>query len=166
MIIFSRALACIPPKFAASLSYDSLQFEGKQELSNLEPIISLRPHRKAKDLKKDTGRTRNNTQPPAPPIQIAFDRHELNTILSVYGHHVAAGDWRDYAIDFGRERAVFSIFKRASECPLFRVVKDPKLARKQGAYSVTDHTGRILKRGQNLAQVLKVLALKPHLSIV
>ncbi len=132
-------------------------------MSDLEPIISLRP----RHLTRDRGRSKNQPQQKhVPPIQIAFDRHELNTILSVYGHHVAAGDWRDYAIDFGRERAVFSIFKRTSECPLYRVEKDPKLAKKQGAYSVTDQTGRILKRGHDLAQVLKVLALKPRLSVV
>ena len=134
-------------------------------MSNLEPIISLRPHQ----AKRDRGRSKNkNPQPPQhlPHVQIAFDRKELNTILSLYGHHVAAGNWRDYAIDFGRERAVFSIFKRTSECPLYRVEKDPKLARKQGAYSVSDHTGRILKRGHDLAQVLKTLALKPKLSVV
>ena len=132
-------------------------------MSDLEPIIPL--HRRY--VKQIRHRSKNNPQKKQfPPIQIAFNRHELNTILSVYGHHVAAGDWRDYAIDFGRDKAVFSIFKRTSECPLYRVEKDPKLARKQGAYAVTDQTGRILKRGQDLAQVLKVLALKPRLSVV
>ena len=136
-------------------------------MSDLEPIIPLRPQRHARDTKKGWGRSKKNSlQQVTVPIQVTFDRHELNTILSIYGHHVAAGDWRDYAIDFGREQAVFSIFKGASECPLYRVEKDPKLARKQGAYCVTDHTGRILKRGRSLAQVLKVLALKPRLSVV
>lgn len=101
-----------------------------------------------------------------PPPQVSFDRLELNTILTVYGHHVAAGNWRDYAIDFGRDKAVFSIFRRASECPLFRVEKNPKLARKQGAYAIVDQTGRIVKRGHDLAQVLKAIALKPKLSVV
>ena len=132
-------------------------------MSDLEPIIPLRPHQHI----REKGRRKNNSRHVASiPVQVTFDRHELNTILSVYGHHVAAGDWRDYAIDFGRDRAIFSIFKRASECPLYRVEKDPKLARKQGAYSVTDHTGRIVKRGRNLTQVLKVLAVKPKLSVV
>jgi len=136
-------------------------------LSDLEPIIPLRPQPYARDEKNKAGRSKKNSQQQVPvPLQVTFDRHELNTILSVYGRHVAAGNWRDYAIDFGRERAVFSIFKRSSECPLFRVEKDPRLARKQGAYSVTDHTGRILKRGRDLTQVLKVLALKPRLSVV
>ena len=138
-------------------------------MSDLEPIISLRP----RHVSGDKGRSNQNNQNKKnhqqnhyPPVQVSFNRHELNTILSVYGHHVAAGDWRDYAIDFGRETAVFSIFKRTSESPLYRVEKNPKLAQKQGAYCVTDHTGRILKRGRDLAQVLKILALKPRLSVV
>ncbi|WP_083507692.1 DUF2794 domain-containing protein [Aureimonas frigidaquae] len=87
---------------------------------------------------------------------ISFDRHELGAILRVYGRMVAAGEWRDYAIDTLRDRAIFSIFRRSSEMPLFRVVKDPKLARKQGAYSVVGTGGTILKRGHDLSTVLKV----------
>jgi hypothetical protein len=98
--------------------------------------------------------------------QVVFDRHELSAILTLYGHHVAAGEWRDYAIDFGRERAVFSVFRRTSEMPLYRIIKDPKLARKQGAYSVVAHGGLILKRGADLKQVLRVLALGPKLQSV
>lgn len=104
--------------------------------------------------------------PGEPPQQVVFDRRELSAILTLYGHHVAAGEWRDYAIDFGRERAVFSVFRRTSEMPLYRIIKDPKLARKQGAYSVVAQGGLILKRGQDLAQVLKILALAPKLSAV
>ncbi len=81
---------------------------------------------------------------------------ELNEILNVYGRRVAAGDWRDYAIDMGREAAVFSVFRRASEVPIYRIEKSPKLARKQGAYSVITATGLILKRGHELARVLSV----------
>lgn len=137
---------------------------GDKELSDLEPIISLRP----RQVSAQRGRSKNHnaTASVPPPPQVSFDRHELNTILSLYGHHVAAGNWRDYAIDFGCERAVFSIFKRTSERPLYRVEKDPRLARKQGTYSITDQTGRILKRGHDLSQVLKILALKPKLSVV
>lgn len=98
--------------------------------------------------------------------QVVFDRQELSHILTIYGHHVAAGEWRDYAIDFGRERAVFSVFRRTSEMPLYRIVKDPKLARKQGAYCVVAQGGLILKRGHDLRQVLKVLALAPRLQAV
>jgi hypothetical protein len=70
---------------------------------------------------------------------------------------VAAGEWRDYAIDFGREKATFSAFRRASEVPLYRIEKCPRLARKQGAYSVVTATGLILKRGTDLKRVLAVL---------
>ena len=89
--------------------------------------------------------------------QVCFSRLELNEILNVYGRMVAAGEWRDYAIDMGREKAVFSIFRRASEFPLYRIEKNPKLARKQGAYSVLTPTGLILKRGTDLKGVLSVL---------
>lgn len=88
---------------------------------------------------------------------VAFDRHELSEILKVYGRMVAAGEWRDYAIDHLADRAVFSIFRRSSEIPLYRVEKNPKLARKQGAYSVIAQTGMILKRGGELARVLRVI---------
>ena len=95
-------------------------------------------------------------QPPVPE-QIAFDRAELSIILSIYGRMVAAGEWRDYAIDFLPDKAVFSIFRRSSEMPLYRIEKDPKLAKKQGAYSVIVSTGLILKRGHELDRVLRVL---------
>jgi hypothetical protein len=91
------------------------------------------------------------------PIQTRFDRHELNTILNLYGRKVASGEWRDYAIDFNRDTAVFSVFRHASQCPLYRIEKNPKLARRQGAYSVITPTGLILKRGPDLARVLAVL---------
>jgi len=85
-----------------------------------------------------------------------FDRSELNRILIVYGRMVAAGEWRDYALDFLEEVAVFSIFRRASEMPLFRVEKRPKLRNRQGQYSVIAAGGLVMKRGHELAQVLKV----------
>jgi hypothetical protein len=93
---------------------------------------------------------------PANPT-VYFERHELREILVVYGRKVAAGEWRDYALDFGREKAVFSIFRRTSEVPLYRIEKCPKLARRQGAYSVVTATGLILKRGSDLKRVLAVL---------
>ena len=95
--------------------------------------------------------------PNAGRSQVTFDRAELREILNVYGRKVAAGEWRDYAIAFGREKAVFSVFRRTSEVPLYRIEKDPTLARRQGAYSVVAASGQILKRGQELARVLKVL---------
>lgn len=87
---------------------------------------------------------------------VAFHRSELSLILGVYGRMVAAGIWRDYAIDHLRDCAIFSIFHRATEAPLFRVEKHPKLAAKQGAYSVLGADGRVLKRGKELASVLAV----------
>lgn len=91
------------------------------------------------------------------PAVTAFNRQELTEILAVYGRKVAAGEWRDYALDLGRERAVFSVFRRSSEVPLYRIEKSPKLARKQGAYAVVSASGLILKRGHELARVLSVL---------
>ena len=88
---------------------------------------------------------------------VSFDRRELQTILNVYGRKVAEGEWRDYAIDFLKDKAQFSVFRRSSEMPLYRIVKDPALARRQGAYSVVAATGLILKRGSELSRVLKVL---------
>ena len=94
------------------------------------------------------------------PVQITFNRKELDIILRLYGLRVAEGEWRDYAVDFLKESAVFSIFRRSSEMPLYRIEKRPKLARRQGAYSVITPTGLILKRGHDLAQVIKVLEKK------
>lgn len=94
------------------------------------------------------------------PLQIFFQRRELDAILSVYGRKVAAGEWRDYAIDGGKEEATFSIFRRAAEMPIYQVVKRPKLARKQGMYAVISATGQILKRGHELSQVLRVFEKK------
>ena len=94
---------------------------------------------------------------PARPATVTFDRRELNELLNLYGRMVAAGEWRDYAIDFLRDKAQFSVFRRASEVPLYRIVKDPSLARRQGAYSVVTATGLILKRGAELGRVLRVL---------
>ncbi|MDY8107615.1 DUF2794 domain-containing protein [Fulvimarina sp. 2208YS6-2-32] len=88
--------------------------------------------------------------------QIVFDRKELSAILKVYGRMVAAGDWRDYAIDMLKDRAVFSIFRRTSEMPIYRVEKNPKLARKQGAYQVVAAGGLVMKRGHDLGTVLNV----------
>ena len=89
--------------------------------------------------------------------RVTFNRLELNRILNLYGRMVADGEWRDYAIDFLRDRAVFSIFRRASEVPLYRIEKDPRLARKQGMYSVISATGLIMRRGHELERVLLVI---------
>ena len=91
------------------------------------------------------------------PVRVTFNRLELNRILNLYGRMVADGEWRDYAIDFLKDRAVFSVFRRASEVPIYRIEKDPRLARKQGMYSVISATGLILRRGQELERVLLVI---------
>jgi hypothetical protein len=93
---------------------------------------------------------------PRVDASVFFDRAELNAILRVYGRMVAAGEWRDYAIDGNREAAVFSIFRRTAEAPLFRIEKRPALARRQGAWSVVGEGGLIVRRGHDLAQVLKL----------
>ena len=89
-------------------------------------------------------------------LPVAFQRRELDQILRLYGRMVAANEWRDYAIDHLCDRAVFSVFRRTSETPLFSITKNPSLARRQGMWSVTSATGLILKRGQELARVLSV----------
>lgn len=89
-------------------------------------------------------------------MPVGFQRSELDRILRLYGRMVAAGEWRDYAIDHLPDRAVFSVYRRASEFPLFRIVKDPALARRQGAFAVVAADGRIVKRGHELDRVLAV----------
>ncbi|WP_295559101.1 DUF2794 domain-containing protein [uncultured Hyphomicrobium sp.] len=106
-----------------------------------------------------SSRTQTQLSPASAPSRIgspvvAFNRDELDAILAVYARKVAAGEWRDYALQMGREKAVFAIFQRTSEYPLFRVEKCPRLARRQGAYSVVLRSGAILKRGHDLARVL------------
>ena len=91
-----------------------------------------------------------------PASQTAFDRKELNLILSVYGQMVAQGEWKDYALDFLKDKAVFSIFRRATEHPLYRIEKIPALRNKQGQFAVIAPGGLILKRGHDLKAVLKV----------
>lgn len=117
--------------------------------------------------------SRGDTAEPTTPVvafparadlrRVTFDRRELMAVLNVYGRMVAAGEWRDYAIDHLPDRAVFSVFRRSSEAPLFRIEKTPRNAARQGAYSVTDTGGRILKRGPDLVRVLAILEKKPRL---
>lgn len=104
-------------------------------------------------------------QPPIPfhpvtPEQVAFHRTELNLLMGLYGRMVAAGEWRDYGLSFLREVAVFSVFKRTAENPIYRVEKRPKLRLRQGQYAVIGIDGQILKRGNDLKQVLRVLERK------
>lgn len=92
--------------------------------------------------------------------QTVFDRDELNHILGLYGRLVAAGLWRDYAIDLGRDAAIFSCFRRATERPEFRIEKRPSLRRKQGMWALVGEGGAVLKRGHELSGVLAPLERK------
>ena len=109
------------------------------DLQASDVVVDLREYRSSKD-----------------PLPVTFHRRELDAILWVYGRMVGEGEWRDYALDHLSDKAVFSVFKRAGEYPLYRIEKNPKLAAKQGAFSVVATDGRILKRGHDLQQVLKV----------
>ena len=94
------------------------------------------------------------------PDQVHFHRTELSAILSLYGKMVAAGEWRDYGISSLRDVAVFSVFRRTAEHPLYRIEKRPKLRMRQGQYVVIAMDGQILKRGNDLKTVLRVLERK------
>jgi hypothetical protein len=129
-------------------------------LSEVVEPIQLRPRSNAGFAAQS-----NFLQSPARSIT-SFDRRELAEILMLYGRKVAAGEWRDYAIDFDRDKAVFSVFRRTSEVPIYRIEKHPRLARRQGAYSVVAATGLILKRGPDLRRVLGVLEKSVRLAAV
>lgn len=107
-----------------------------------------------------------NMETPSPfqnaqiPTQVAFDRRELGVILSLYGRMVAAGEWRDYGISCLKDLAVFSIFRRTAEHPIYRIEKRPKLRNRQGQFAVVAMDGQILKRGNDLKTVLRVLERK------
>jgi hypothetical protein len=117
-----------------------------------------RGHLQASDFRVafDAMTTMTSGQPPRAMPSVHFDRRELDRLLQLYGFFVARGDWKDYAIDGLADRAVFSVFRRAAEAPLYRIEKRPRLARKQGAWSVIAMSGQILKRGHELEQVLRV----------
>src|SRR5579885_3470799 len=116
-----------------------------------EPIVFLRAEA------RPPARTDSQGGGAGPGTQVQFDRRELDRILSLYGRMVAAGEWRDYAIDFLKDRAVFSVFRRTSEVPLYRIEKNPKLSRRQGAYSVISATGLVVRRGHELDRVLRAI---------
>jgi len=97
---------------------------------------------------------------PAASEKVAFNRGELSVILGLYGRMVAAGEWRDYAMSFLKDHAVFAVFRHTAEHPLYRIEKRPKLRARQGQYSVIGMDGRVLKRGQDLKTVLHVLERK------
>ncbi len=94
------------------------------------------------------------------PEQVSFDRTELSVILSLYGRMVAAGEWRDYGMSCLREVAVFAVFRRTAETPLYRIEKRPKLRQRQAMYSVVGAEGQVLKRGNDLRAVMCVLERK------
>ncbi len=98
--------------------------------------------------------------PDNPPEITSFHRTELTPILSLYGRMVAAGEWRDYGISNLRDIAIFSVFRHSAENPIYRIEKNPKLARKQGQYSVVAQNGKTLRRGHDLQLVLRVLEQK------
>ena len=110
------------------------------------------------------GESANRPLPSAPDNRVTFSRRELDRILRLYGRKVAAGEWRDYAVDFLKDRAVFSVFRRSSEVPIYRIEKNPRLERRQGAYSVISATGLIVRRGHELDRVLH--AIDKRLSVV
>ena len=93
---------------------------------------------------------------PAPASEVTFSRRELDRILSLYGRKVAAGEWCDYAIDFLADRAVFSVYRRASENPYYTIEKHPALKSRQGQYAVFAASGHLLKRGRDLSHVLRL----------
>ncbi|MFZ7089745.1 DUF2794 domain-containing protein [Primorskyibacter sp. 2E233] len=97
---------------------------------------------------------------PTPEQGVMFHRTELNVILSLYGRMVAAGEWRDYGISTLRDVAVFSVFRRTAENPLYKIEKRPKLRNRQGEYAVIGMDGQVLKRGHDLRTVLRVLERK------
>lgn len=111
----------------------------------------------SKSLSPERSEAEGVSQTPAARSVVAFDRRELNMLFSLYGSRVAAGEWRDYALDFTPDRAVFSIYRRASDQPLYRIEKVPERARRQGAYAVIAANGLILRRGHDLGRVIRVL---------
>lgn len=113
--------------------------EGQGVESNSSVVVDMNQYKQSKDS-----------------LPVTFHRLELDAILWIYGRMVGENEWRDYAIDHTKDKAIFSVFKRSGELPLYRIEKDPKLASKQGAFSVINTNGMILKRGHDLRQVLKV----------
>lgn len=94
------------------------------------------------------------------PERTAFDRRELAVIMGLYGRMVAAGEWRDYGMSFLKDVAVFAVFRRTAENPIYRIEKRPKLRHKQGLYAAIGMDGQVLKRGHDLKSVLTVLERK------
>lgn len=109
---------------------------------------------------QEQAQTQKNRQNNRQLDRIMWDRPELDLLLSLYGRHVAQGKWRDYGIDALKNMAVFSVFKRAHDQPLYRIEKNPSLRKKQGMYAVVNRHGHVLKRGHELRQLLKLFEKK------
>ena len=103
------------------------------------------------------GGERMGAATPSAAARVIFDRRELSRIFDLYGRMVAEGEWRDYAIDFLKDRAVFSVFRHSCEVPIYRIEKNPRLSRRQGVYSVISATGLIVRRGHELDRVLRAI---------
>jgi hypothetical protein len=138
-----------------------------------EPSALRGPHRTKRDgvprwashrAERDATSRRGELRAFASTSEVTFSRRELDRIFRLYCRKVAAGEWRDYAIDFLKDRAVFSVFRHSCEVPIYRIEKKPRLARRQGAYSVISATGLIVRRGQELEGVLG--ALDPSLRLI
>ena len=127
-----------------------------------EPIVFARAGTSstARSFSWSAGASDGSNSYPETRDRVRFDHRELKRILDLYGAMVMAGEWRDYAIDFRPEVAVFSVFRRSSEIPLYTIEKRPKLKDRQGQYSVIEAGGRVLKRGHDLSAVLRVLQMK------
>jgi hypothetical protein len=124
------------------------------DTGEIEPSVLRGPHRAERD---GVPRRGGELCLPVCASEVTFSRRELDRILGLYGRKVAAGEWRDYTIDFLNDRAVFSVFRHSCEVPIYRIEKNPWLERRQGAYSVITATGHILRRGRELERVLGAL---------
>jgi hypothetical protein len=124
------------------------------DIGEIEPSAIRGPHRAERDGAPRRG---GELRALVPVSEVTFSRRELDRILRLYGRKVAEGEWRDYAIDFLKDRAVFSVFRHACEVPIYRIEKNPRLERRQGAYSVISATGHIVRRGRELDRVLGAL---------
>lgn len=149
----------------ANIARAAMRTEGA--MGDLDPIVF--PGAARHEASRSETRVSGIKGSPATRVSIGakvttFDRRELLRILDLYGRKVAAGEWRDYAISFLKDRAVFAVFRRSSELPLYRIEKNATLARRQGAYAVVAAGGRVLKRGHDLDRVLRVL--DPALRVV
>lgn len=141
-----------------SAQFFALRLGARRRLAE-QNIIRMPPHSGGVTRENPSGGSGFKPQP-----IVSFDRREFSVLLNVYGRKVAAGEWRDYAMDMLRDRALFSVYRRTSECPQFVVEKNPKLRNRQGQYTVTNAAGRVLKRGHDLEKTLRVL--EPQVSLV